>query len=219
MITTVIEGNSLFTVGEQPLKVLDFDIENRPLHYWFNDVTTAEITAIAWGWYGDESRKGRPDVQVELLKPPPKGEKSARKMLGRFIEAYNEADMVTGHFIRGHDLPIINAALIELGMPTLSPKLTSDTKLDLVKRGRMSVSQKNLAHILGVEAPKVDMPQANWRDANRLTPEGIKLTEARVVGDILQHMELRYALLDRHLLAPPKLWVAGSSGHDLTYIP
>lgn len=202
-----------------PLKVLDFDIENRPLHYWFGDATTAEITAIAWGWYGDTSRDGRPNIHVRTLKAPPRGEKSARKMLMDFVKAYREADLVTGHFIRGHDLPLVNGALMELGLEPLHAKLTSDTKLDLMKRKAMSVSQKNLAGMLDVVAPKVDMPQTSWRDANRLTPDGIKLTEARVVGDILQHMELRKVLLERGLLAEPKLWVPGAASNETTYIP
>ena len=209
----------MFSVGHREMRVLDFDIENRPLHYWYGDATTAEITAIAWAWYGDDSRKGRPDVRVRLLHRPPRHWYSAQKMLKEFVAAYDEADMVTGHFIRGHDLPIINSALMELGLPTLGPKLTSDTKLDLVKRGRLSVSQKNLAQMLGVQAPKVDMPQTNWRDANRLTDAGLALTEARVVGDILQHMQLRVTLLGLHLLSDPKVWVPGQTTHDTTYTP
>lgn len=210
----------MFKVSTRGLKVLDFDLENRPLHYWFGDATTAEVTAIAWAWYGDTSRDGRPNVYVKTLKAPPKGESSARKMFAAFVKAYDEADLVTGHFIRGHDLPMINGQLMELGMPPLKPKLTSDTKLDFGKRKSMSISQKNLAGMLGVEAPKVDMPQTSWRDANRLTKDGVKLTEARVVGDILQHMELRKVLLERNLLAAPKMWVPGTSAaQDEVYVP
>jgi hypothetical protein len=32
------------------LRILDFDIENRPLSYWVPDRPSAEITAIAAGW-------------------------------------------------------------------------------------------------------------------------------------------------------------------------
>ena len=34
-------------VSARPLRVLDFDIENRPLSYLGSDFTTAEVTAIA----------------------------------------------------------------------------------------------------------------------------------------------------------------------------
>lgn len=177
------------------LKILDFDIENRPLSYWFGDVTTSEITAIAWSWVGQKT------VYVKLL-----GRDSAEEMLGYFTQAYDEADMVTGHYIRRHDLPIINGALTELGLGTLGEKLTSDTKLDLAKRWGLPATQEYLAAALGVEAPKIGMSQPDWRDANRLTPDGIKLTKERVVGDVIQHKALRVRLHEEGLLKEPKVW-------------
>lgn len=202
----------MFTVAKRPLRILDFDIENRPLHYWYGDATTAEITAIAWSWY-DQDR-----VEVAFLEPPPDHIESMQNMLSRFLRAYDEADMVTGHFIRGHDLPIINAALIEAGFPTLSSKLTSDTKLDLIKRGSMSASQKNLSEMLDVKYPKVDMPQGSWREANRLTNDGIALAVARVKGDIHQHKALRTEMIARKLLGEPRMWHP-SGGGTTKYTP
>lgn len=176
-------------------KILDFDIENRPLSYWFGDVTTGEITAIAWSFLDPE------DVQVRAL-----GEVSMEEMLRDFVEAYDEADMVTGHYIRRHDLPVINAMLLEAGMPLLSNKKTEDTKLDLARLRHLAVSQEALGAMLGIEAPKVGMNQLKWREANRLTDAGIALTKQRVVGDVLQHMQLREALLLRGMLKPPSMW-------------
>ena len=57
--------------------------------------------------------------------------------------------------------------------------------------------------MLGIDAPKVQMDQKKWREANRLTPEGIALTKERVVGDVIQHMELRNALIELGWLDPP----------------
>lgn len=182
-------------------RILDFDIENRPLSYWFGDMTTAEITAIAWSWYDDDA----PPVYRVLL-PPPDHESSFLRMLRDFKRAYDEADMVTGHFIRKHDLPIINAALIEFNLPTLGPKMTCDTKLDMVKRGQLSVSQLALSNMLEVKAPKPSMEGGRWRDANRLTDQGIAAAIERVTGDVRQHMELRRAMLKADLLGPPRLW-------------
>ena len=48
--------------------------------------------------------------------------------------------------------------------------------------------------MLGLEAPKVGMSQAMWRKANRLEPDGIKLTYNRVTGDVRQHIALRAKL-------------------------
>jgi hypothetical protein len=176
---------------------LDFDIENRPLSYLFQDFTTADITAIACSWYG----------QSEVFCwVQTKDRRSQRKMLRAFREMYEQADGVTGHYIRKHDLPIVNGALMELGLPPLGPKLTCDTKLDLKKRAGISGSQENLAAMLEVPKPKVKMNTATWREANRLTPEGIEATKARVIGDVVQHKALRRRLIELDLLGPPRMW-------------
>lgn len=186
---------ALAKVSFKPQRILDFDIENRPLSYLGMDFTTADITAIAAGWVGEK------DVSVWLL-----GEVTTEEMLKGFVEMYNEADMVTGHFIRDHDLPHINAALMEFGLPVLEAKLTSCTKRDLRKRKGISASQESLSGMLGVKSPKIQMDQKSWRAANRLTPEGLKLTKKRVVGDIKQHQALRVALIEAGLLKKPKVW-------------
>lgn len=180
----------------KPLRILDFDLECRPLNYSGQDFTNAEITAIACGWTDKDH------VECWSLTPG----KSPLGMLGLFKAMWNEADMVTGHFIRGFDLPVINGSCIEHGVPPLTPKLTSDTYVDLTKRKYVSASQENLGDMLGLEAPKVGMSQADWREANRLTPEGIAKTRERVIGDVRQHKQLRKALLERALLKAPKMW-------------
>lgn len=178
------------------VRTLDFDIENRPLAYLGQDYTTGEVTAIAACW-ADEPKS----MAVWLL-----GRDDYKDMLAGFVEMYNAADMVTGHYIRKHDLPVLNGALIEAGMHALEPRLTCDTKLDLVEHLYLSASQENLAATLGIPATKVHMSNAKWREANRLTKLGLKLTYERVTGDVLQHMALRRALVERDLLLPPRTW-------------
>lgn len=175
--------------------ILDFDIENRPSSYWIPDRPTAEVTAIAFNL-----TPGR-EIFCRLL-----GRDDMRDALIAFSNTYQVADMVTGHYIRKHDLPILNAALIEFGLPPLGPKLTQDTKLDLIDYKDLPKTQEHLAEMLGVKAPKVQMSQAKWREANRLTPEGLVLTEKRVVGDVRQHMKLRAELLKRGMLKAPRVW-------------
>lgn len=191
------------------LRILDFDIENRPLSYLGQDFTTGDVTAIAWGWADEEK------VHVGLQT---KREGSLEKMLRRFRDAYEAADMVTGHFIRGYDLPVLNGALMEAGIPHLGPKLTCDTKNDLLKRKYISVSQENLGEMLGLEAPKVHMNTPLWRQANRLTVEGIELSRTRCVGDVVQHKQLRLELLRRDWLAGPSVWRPGG-GPEGDYLP
>lgn len=179
------------------IRILDFDIENRPLSY-LGDWTTGEVTAIAACWAHTPRR-----TQVWLLGPNPE---SALVMLTEFRKMYDAADVVTGHYIRKHDLPIINGAMLEHGLPALAPKLASDTKTDLLRRKYLSASQESLAGLLGVPASKIHMTQAQWREANRLTPEGLKLTAKRAKGDVIQHMAMRKILNERGWLAPPRMW-------------
>lgn len=190
------------------MRVLDFDCEARPLHWISGDYVSKEITAIAWAWCDQPQH-----VECFLL-----GEVDPVYMLSRFLEAYREADMVTGHFIRGYDLPMVNGALTEYQMPTLPDKLSQDTKLDLVRRQGLSGSQENLGTMLRLEHPKVKMDQRKWRDANRLTPEGLVATRERVTGDVRQHIEMRQRLLDLGYLAAPVVWRGGTAAVE-TYTP
>jgi hypothetical protein len=200
-----------FTI-KRPM-ILDFDIENRPLSYLGMDFTTSEITAIGFGWADQE------EVQCVTLKHEDMEDdwtysEAMIELLEHFRTCYDMADIVTGHFIRNHDLPIINASLIELGRPPLAPKMTICTKNDLIKFKGISKSQESLGNMLNHTivptlnylASKEHMNQDAWRRANRLTEEGVQETERRVVGDVKQHKQLRLALVKAGLLRSPKVW-------------
>lgn len=182
------------------LRILDFDLENRPLSYLGSDFTTSDITVIAWS-FGSKAVS----YAAQTLDP-----KSRLEMLQRFEVAYDDADIVTGHYILGHDLPIINGHLLEAGFAPLGPKMVSDTKVHLVGRKGVSASQESLGAMLELEAPKYTMTQAMWRSANRLEPNGIKLAVERCVADVKQHMEMRAKLVDLDWLKPPVYWHADS---------
>lgn len=173
-------------------RILDFDTESRPLTYLGSDWTTSEITAIACSF-------GPEHMSCWLL-----GIDDPKTMLYSFVAMYNTADIVTGHYIRNHDLPRINAALSEYGLPALKPKLTIDTKNDLKPIQGVSKSQESLAEMLGIVAPKIGMSQGAWRAANRL--ERVELAHERVVGDVRQHQALRLELTRRGWLNAPKVW-------------
>ena len=183
------------------MRVLDFDVEARPLHWIAADYVSKEITAMAWAWCDQPH-----DVTCYLL-----GETEPVEMLQAFRAAYDQADMVTGHFIRGYDLPMVNGALTEYHLPQLGDKLSQDTKNDLIRRQGLSGSQESIGAMLRLEHHKVQMNQQRWRDANRLTPEGLKLVRERAVGDVRQHMEMRQRLLELGYLAPPSLWRSGTA--------
>lgn len=181
--------------SSQKFRILDFDIENRPLSYLGSDFTTAEVTAIAAGWVGETK------IHCWLL-----GETSSENMLDSFCELYEKADCVTGHYILRHDLPIINGALLEHGLPSLGEKRASDTKIHLIKRKDLSASQESLAEMYGLPQSKYHMSQPKWRAANRLTPEGLKQTRKRVVADVRMHKSLREALIRDEALKSPTMW-------------
>jgi hypothetical protein len=199
--STIVVAPTLLKVRTRPLRVLDFDVEARPLHWISGDYVSKEITAIAWAWCDAPE-----DVTCYLL-----GETDPIDMLTAFCRAYRHADMVTGHFIRGYDLPMVNGALTEYQLPPLGDKLTCDTKIDLVRRQGLSGSQENLGTMLGLDNPKVKMDQAKWRAANRLTPEGLAHVRERVIGDVRQHIEMRRRLMELRYLGPPVLWKGGSA--------
>ena len=176
-------------------RILDFDIENRPLAYWYQGETTAEITVIAAGWLGG----GRIDVRLLGVHKP-------KAMLQWFVALYDRADMVTGHYIRKHDLPMLNGAMLEYGLPPLEPKLTVDTKLDLVKKKDLSASLEELAVLFGLTARKAHMSNTDWREANRLKRSGIAKARERAVSDVRLHMAIYRRLVDGAYLKAPKVW-------------
>lgn len=181
---------------KRKLKILDFDIETRPLSYWVPTQPTAEITVIASCWTDD--RTSMEVLALGLLSPV--------EMLERFLIRYNAADMVTGHYIRAFDLPTINGALMEYGLPLLGPKLTCDTRLDMVKKKGIPASQEYLGALFELDTQKHHMTQQDWRKANRLARGGIDGAITRAKSDVDQHMQLRKAMLEEKLLKAPRMW-------------
>lgn len=175
--------------------MLDFDIETRKIGFhiggkWNPD--GCEPIAIAWSWGGAVTVRQVVDGSDEMLRA--------------FVAAYTEADIATGHYIRKFDLPIINGALMERGWAPLPPRLTSDTKSDLIARAGWSSSQENLSEMFDLLEDKYHMSDTKWREATRLTPKGVRHTRSRVANDVRQHMALRAKLVDLGYLGVPRVW-------------
>lgn len=190
---------SLRLTPAKRLKILDFDIETRLVGFYeagrFKP-KGAEPTAIAWSWVG--SRKVEAMLQPDFL---------VEEMLEAFREVYDAADVVTGHYIRKFDLPLLNGAMFEHGLPLLDPrKLVQDTKVDLKPFDGLSKSQENLSIMLDLADKKYGMADAQWRKATRLTDEGVAETRKRVTNDVKQHKKLREALHAARVLNPPTMW-------------
>lgn len=180
------------------LRVLDFDIETRKVGFHSGGKfgpDGCEPTAIAACWVEEKS------VRVKLLP-----EQTPTEMLAWFRELYDQADLVTGHYVRKFDLPILNGAMLEHGLPLLGQKLVSDTKQDLEAFSGLSKSQENLAGMLGLAEGKFHMADFRWRPATRLDPDGVPLARKRAASDVRQHISLRAALSAAGALRPPRVW-------------
>jgi hypothetical protein len=196
--------------SERDALVLDFDIECRPLAWYAGEFVTKQPTVISWkfinatgtprvAWIGESDRSSK------VLE-----EEAA--MIELFRLAYDRADIVTGHFVRGYDMVVLSGATMRLGLAPFGDKLTLDTKLDLNKASGLSKSMENLGAMFELQHPKVSMNTAAWARANMLLPDGIKQAKERCIGDVNEHIEMYELMRKRRLLGPPLLWTPTSSG-------
>lgn len=189
-----------------PPRACCFDLENRPLAYWYDGETTSEITAFGWKW-SDERR-----VQTMLLQADGTflcddgGTLPANLAYLAFVAELVDAGLVYGHNIRRHDLPMLNAALIRQQLPLLPPLMTSDTCRDLPRRRGLSYSLENMVAMYGIKGAKYTMSQPAWEEANRLTDAGMGLARKRVASDVILQERLRGKLLALGILKDARVW-------------
>jgi DNA polymerase elongation subunit (family B) len=188
--------------SRQKLRILDFDIETRLVGFHNagnpRDLSGSEPMAIACSWVGEDK------ISYIVMRQP----EDLAKMIFWFLRFYEKADIVTGHYIRKFDLPILSGACMEIGIEPLRSKLVSDTKCDLRSRAGLSMSQENLAGMYELEQSKFHMGDHAWRPSTRLTKKGISATIQRVTDDVRQHKALRERLLADGWLRPPRVWSA-----------
>lgn len=201
---------------KRTLRILDFDVECRPIAWYGGDFVTKQPTAIAWRFIGEAAR-----TRVEVIGESDRSSmvlEEEAAMLEAFREAYDAADIVTGHYIRGFDLPTLQSAYLRLGLPLLGRKRAQDTKTDLLKASGISKSQENLGAMFELDHPKIPMNTKLWGDGNMLLPHGIAATKKRVLGDVNQHIELRAEMLRLGTLATAQEWFPGG-GTSPGYTP
>lgn len=174
------------------LRILDFDCEARATGYGDPKWVPQEVTAIAWSWIGEE----RVACQLRSY--------GTRRMLERFRQAYEQADVVTGHNIRKYDLPLINAEMLRFDLGPLPAKLAQDTLREIVRTTGMKRDQDNLGKFFRTPVAKTPMSWQDWQDA--YAAKGWEMVRERVVNDVLQHKLMREAMLARGWLKPPRIW-------------
>lgn len=185
-----------------PLRVLTLDCECLPGHWIGGDYVSKILTAVAWAW--DD---GAVEVLTHYDEPP-------TELAAALAAEMETADIVTGHYIRGFDLPLVNGNLLAGGLYSLGPILASDTKLDLLKSHGRSLSQKNLSAQLGVAAPKIDVSLPDWEGFNTRQPGYRDKGVERVVGDVEQHREMRARLVALEWLGKPRVWSPTPKGQS-----
>jgi hypothetical protein len=177
-------------------RVAWFDIENEPTSFRERFPLTKPI-AIAAGW--DASAMWH-------------WAKGGRQTLAQGLTTWREkfyepADMVAGHNIRDHDLPIINAAMLRCDLPPLGAKLTLDTLRDLVPLKGVGRSLEALCVYFGLDEHKHHIAEAEWEDLWSMdTPARRAEVVERCSSDVRINMALGKLLANRGWLKPPKVW-------------
>lgn len=190
----------------RPTRALCFDLENRPLAYWYDGQTTSEITAFGWKWSDEQDVKTMLLLRTGRFQLGDGSTVSEQTAYRTFAAELGRADLVYGHNIRRHDLPMLQAGLLRRELPMLPELRTSDTCRDIPKRGGVSASLENLAAMYSLGGEKFTMSQPAWEKANRLTPDGLGLARRRVASDVLLQEALRDKLVSLGILRDPKVW-------------
>jgi DNA polymerase elongation subunit (family B) len=180
-------------------RILDFDVETIAAGFADPEWVPQKITCVAWSWIGSdvvESRVcgpagifGRPERRAKMLKP--------------LLAAIAEADMVTGHNIRRFDLPVIQAEVMRLGLPSLQPMLVQDTIKLRASKG-FKKGQDNLGRLYRIADEKLALDWQAWQDA--YDEDGWQTIRDRAESDVTMHKQLRAALIELDYLKEPRRW-------------
>jgi len=175
----------------RPYRCLDFDIETVAAGFADPEWVPQKVTAIAWSWCDEEhvSYATRLD--------------GAEYMFQSFLEAYEAADIVTGHNIYRFDLPVLNADLLRNEFDPLEPKLVQDT-IRIVKTKGFKKGQDNLATLLESPVQKMPLNWQEWQDAYE--ESDWRTVIDRVVSDVRGHKIIRAKMMERGWLKPAIRW-------------
>ena len=169
------------------LKILDFDTENRPGFYWYDGQTTDMLMCVSWAFLDVEAQPR------SLLLRYSKVDGLYMPDLAPFINDLENADIVTGHNIRRHDIPLLNAHRIRTGRPPIAwPHIIDTLDRGLWQGGTkgLSRSQANTADLLGLNQDKMTVHIPVWEQAAAGNPAALQVIRERCESDVVMHMEL-----------------------------
>lgn len=190
--------------------VLIFDLEARPTAWIGGDYVGRSITAFAYCYLDSD------EVVCETLLG---GTTTAEAriahqqiMVNKVAAAVETADLVIGHWVRGFDLPLLNAELERWRGAPLPRLMTIDTKSDRLVGSGLSQSLENLAFRYDTSVQKMDMREPMWEEYNLWqTDRSIEWVASRVSSDILATRELYVAMDEAGRLNGPKAWDPASA--------
>lgn len=156
-----------------------------------------KMTAIAWSWAGNDN--------VEVITCGKKGifDESVRaKMISKILPILEKADILSGHYLRGFDMPLFVEECHRLNLPIPSSKFVLDT-MDLPK-GVMKKGLDNLAVIYDLPVEKMALNWAHWYKAYG-NPTWDEI-EQRVASDVVLQKYVLAEQQKRKIQKPPKRW-------------
>lgn len=179
-------------------RILDFDVETVAAGFADPDWVPQTVTCWAYGWVGDN------DVKVEALPVAAFYDLEARReFLRPLLAAIDQASVLTGHNLVRFDLGVVNAECLRLNLPTLQPKMVQDT-IRVPKSKGFKKGQDNMGHALGVKEEKMPLSWAQWAAA--YAEPDLATVKERCASDVVMHMEMRQAMIDRGWLSAPRMW-------------
>jgi len=179
-------------------RILDFDIETVAAGYADPDWVPHIVTAWACSWTDED------DVRYDVLPVARLHDKTwRRRFLAPLVDRIAQARVLTGHNIIRFDLPVLGAELMRLDMPLLGPVLVQDT-IRVPRSKGFKKGQDNMSTLLKVPLPKKALNWQEWHDA--YAEPDLGTVRERVVGDVMQHKQLRAEMLERGWLQAPRVW-------------
>jgi len=167
-------------------RVLDFDTENRPGFYWYDEKCSDILHTIACAWVDDPKDNHVWQLRWSRIR----GLHFPDSDYLRFKRIVESADIVTAHNVKRHDIPLLNAHADRNGLPRIAWPFVVDTLQDIKATKGMPRSQEYLADRHELHERKMHVGMSIWERASCGEPEACQIVADRCLSDVLSHIEL-----------------------------
>jgi hypothetical protein len=180
-------------------RALGWDLETVAAGYADPDYVPHTVTCWAAAWADDPET-----VYVEALAVKDfYNDKARRKFITPLVALLCEAGIWTGHNILRYDIPVLNAELMRLWMPTLPSKLVQDTMRFPKSRG-FKKGQSDLGTLFKVPAQKHGLNHREWYEA--YGEKTLATVKDRAGSDVQMQLLLREEMRAAGVLMVPRVW-------------